>query len=286
MIAGLRFVRPMFTVGCVIALAAAARAHELWIEPSTFHPNVNEAIDVRIRVGEHFKGEPVKRDGARIERLSLIGPGGERPVVGKEGADPIGITRANQPGTWFLCYVSRPAHLELEPAKFEAYLKAEGLEKILADRVARGESDKPGREDFSRSVKSILVAGEGSTEGFDRPIGLPLEIVPQQNPFDLSAGGQLTVQVLLDGKPLPDARVECVLASQGEHDHSHASDARTDSEGKATFTLAHAGMWMVSTVHMKRADADSGAEWRSTWSTLTFEVSSSAGKAALSGEGK
>ena len=35
-----------------------------------------------------------------------------------------------------------------------------------------------------------------------------MEIVPLQDPFDVGAGGSLRVQVLFEGKPVPEATVE------------------------------------------------------------------------------
>jgi len=41
-----------------------------------------------------------------------------------------------------------------------------------------------------------------------QPFGMKMEIVPLQDPFDVGAGGSLRVQVLFEGKPVPEATLE------------------------------------------------------------------------------
>ena len=45
----------------IIFVAATARAHDFWIEPSTFHPQVGDAVTASLRVGENFAGDVVPR---------------------------------------------------------------------------------------------------------------------------------------------------------------------------------------------------------------------------------
>ncbi|MCG3131139.1 MAG: hypothetical protein FLDDKLPJ_01915 [Phycisphaerae bacterium] len=260
----------------VTVLSSAALAHDFWIEPSTYFPASGEAIHVRLQVGDHFKGEPVARNDDRIERFELVGAGGGKPVVGRSGDDPAGVTRATTPGAATIVYVGRPSTIELEAAKFEAYLKEEGLDHVIEERAKRGESAKAGTEAYSRSVKCLLRVGESETQGFDRIAGLPLEIVPLQDPWAKKPGERLTVQVLQDGKPLGGVQVEAWRAGQTE---AAPKSARTDSEGKVALTLDAPGTWMFTSVYMRRNEGGK-EDWRSTWTSLTFEVPAAASPSA------
>lgn len=255
--------------------------HDLWLMPSTFHPKAGERIDVSIFVGTHFKGESIRRYDLKIERFNLVGPGGEKPVVGRNGADPAGVSIATQPGIWALAYISNNSLIELEPEKFASYLKEEGLERILEERAKLGESSQPGREAYSRSVKSLIRAGlagdsQGAGElhepdamGFDRSLGLPLEFIPEQSPYMLKPGQPLSLRLLQDGKPYAGALVRAY--HQGHEEEIRT--ARTDAEGRVSLTLERPGVWMIATVTMRRADgAEPDVQWKSTWSTLTFEI--------------
>lgn len=48
----------------------------------------------------------------------------------------------------------------------------------------------------------------GVPGNWDKPVGLPTEIVPLDKPYALWAGGVFRGQVLSEGKPVPDAAVE------------------------------------------------------------------------------
>src|SRR5688572_16344224 len=79
-----------------------------WIEPSTFHAAAGAPLSFALRVGEHFKGDPVPRQGAMIERFVIAGPDGLRDVIGREGSDPAGFTSISAPGAYVIGYRSHP----------------------------------------------------------------------------------------------------------------------------------------------------------------------------------
>jgi len=250
-------------------LAAAARAHDFWIEPSTFHPAPGAEVTVSLRVGQGFRGDPVPRNPALIERFVEIGDPGEAPVDGLPGADPAGQFRVSAPGLVWIAYRSGRSPVSLEADKFEKYLAEEGLETVSQLRRQHGESGKPGREVFSRSVKSLLVAepsGAGA-KGFDRTLGLPLELVFRKDPFR-AVPGKMPLRLLSDGKPLPGALVVAMEQSAPEGRVS----GRTDAHGDVTLDLSRKGVWLVKAVRMTPAPAGVDADWESVWTSLTFEV--------------
>jgi uncharacterized GH25 family protein len=249
--------------------ASSLQAHDLWIEPSGFRPAPRARLAVHLRVGEAFHGEPVPRMPERIERFAAVGPGGDLPLDGVAGADPAGYAALPAPGTWTLVYDSNPSRIELEGAKFESYLAEEGLERISRLRRERGQTAAPARELYSRSVKSLVRVGD-SGEGFDRVVGIPLELVAEADPSALAAGGELPVRLLFQGKPLAGALVVAIPRGAPETRVS----ARTDAQGRVRLRLGQAGDWLVKTVHMEPAPAGSGADWESLWASLTFRAGS------------
>ncbi len=62
----------------VFFTSPAARAHDLWIEPSAFHPAPGASVDIRLRVGQHFVGDPLPRYGSLVLRFDLSSSDGER----------------------------------------------------------------------------------------------------------------------------------------------------------------------------------------------------------------
>lgn len=233
----------------IVAAAAIVAAHDFWLEPSSFHPKVGSIVQVHLRVGDHFTGEPIGRNDERIEKFMVVGPSGERPVVGRNGGDPAGLVRIDQPGIWILAYRGRPSRVELAAPAFEQYLREEGLEYIIDDRAARGESRTAGRELFSRSVKSLMRAGDGSLDGFDRVLGMSLELVPERPPWDLT-DSRLPVRLLADGKPLEGALIVSMRKGAAGAKAEMGSQVRSDADGRATVEVGP-GTWMIKAVRMQ-----------------------------------
>jgi uncharacterized GH25 family protein len=252
-------------LGLLVFLAALpVAAHDFWIEPSTFKPQVGALITAGLRVGQNFLGDAVPRSSQLIERFIVRDAAGERPVVGMENRDPAGYVRVAAPGASIIGYRSRPYPLTLDAAKFEDYLRQEGLDSIVALRAKRGESAKPDKEIFSRCAKALVVSGDVKPSGYDQPLGFRLELIPETSPF----GDKARFRLLFEGKPLAGALVTA-LPQTG----TTALRARTDAQGRVEFAFPTYGVWLVKSVHMIPAPSDSGADWESLWASFTFERS-------------
>jgi hypothetical protein len=260
-------------IGCgAFALAARLAAHDFWIEPSTFRPVPGAEVFVSLRVGQDFRGDPVPRKPAIIERFVLAGEGGDVEIDGLPGADPAGSFAAPAPGLAWIAYRSLRTPITLEADRFEKYLAEEGLEHVSKERARRGESGKPGREVYSRSVKSLLVSAAAGmvapdAKAFDRPLGLALEILPGADPRR-AVPGKLPLKILWEGRAAEGLLV--VAMNQASPDRKVR--ARTDARGAATLDLREAGVWLVKAVRMGPAPAGVDADWESVWTSLTFEA--------------
>ena len=256
---------------CASPFVRSSAAHDFWIEPSTFRPEAGEVVDLSLRVGEGFGGEPVVRSRAAIERFVLVEASGDRSVGGVEGADPAGRIRVMERGLPVAAFQSRGTKIELEAGKFEGYLAAEGLDHVRAARRASGTTGSPGREVYSRCAKALLEVGaaaDGTTRDptATRPIGLTLEIVPEATVLDAGAEEPIGFRVLYEGRPLAGALVTAL--HQGRPDLARA--VRSDSAGRVAFTLPGSGPWLVKSVHMIAAMPRSDYDWESFWASLTF----------------
>jgi uncharacterized GH25 family protein len=252
-----------------LALAAAAlSAHDFWLEPSTFTPAPDQIVAVRLLVGQKFRGEPIPRSAALIERFVAVGPSGETAVPGREGGDPAGLVRAAAPGLTIVGYASRNSSVSLEAEKFEKYLVEEGLERVSAARRSRGETGKPARENFARCAKALLAVGGG--DGADRALGFRLELIAEKSPYASPPPDALPVRLLFEGKPLAGALVTAFPYDAPEA----ARSARTDASGRATVDVSRRGQWLIKAVHMIPS-ATPDADWQSLWASLTFRTGGS-----------
>jgi uncharacterized GH25 family protein len=256
----------------VAAFAAAGplRAHDFWIEPSTFRPQVGENVTARLWVGPHLQGEPFPRVSKLIVTFALFSSAGTTPLSGREGDDPAGTVRITAPGLQYIGYRSRDYGVSIDAAKFEDYLKEEGLEEIAKIRAARGETQKPVREVFSRAAKALLDAGSPvkSAKGYERDLGFTLELLVDRNPYTAAAGQTLPFRLFYEGKPLPGALVQALSKSRPEKGVA----ARTDAKGRVALNLDASGFWLIKAVHMIPAPPGADADWQSIWASLTFEI--------------
>lgn len=250
----------------LLALSTGAAAHDFWIEPTAYRPSAGEAVGLRLRVGEGFRGDPVPRDSDRIESFVLLDATGSRAVPGMEGADPAGLAALHTGGTHVVAYRSRRSALALPGDRFDAYLAEEGLDRALEARAKATDRAAPVREVYSRCAKALLAPAGESTEGYDRIAGLRLELVPEADPFRLPQGGELPVRLLFDGLPLEGVLVAAIPSA----DPSRRMAARTDAEGRVVFRIEAPGPWLVKAVHMVPAPDGLEADWESLWASLTF----------------
>jgi uncharacterized GH25 family protein len=247
--------------------APALQAHNFWIEPTTFTPAPAQRVAVRLRVGQELQGDPVPRDPSLMKRFLAAGPDGDVPVPGVPNTEPAGFIAFPSAGLYTIVYDSSRFPVALDAAKFEAYLKEEGLEKISALRARQGKSAEGAKEVFSRCAKALLAVTNGTGPGYDRVFGQRLELVAEKNPYALAAGGELPVRLLYEGKPLAGALV--MALQRGRPDKV---TARTDAKGRATLKLDHPGFWLIKAVQMIPAAPDAAADWESFWASLTFAL--------------
>jgi hypothetical protein len=269
-----------------LALSASAFAHDFWIEPASHRPAVGSILPVHLFVGHAFEKEPYARNPAHAAEFVLADGEGRREVAGRAGEDPAGLVRIEREGTFVLGYRSSPSTVELDPQKFEAYLREKGLEHALHERHARGEDGKPGRESYSRCAKALLRTPGAEAGAPDLALGFPLELLLVDDPYErpLDAEGRaapLTVRLLSEGRPLAGALLSFERLDFPEGTAPAApTPAFTDERGQAALPIPPQGRWLVSAVEMRRLEPGGEQDWRSYWASLAFATGARAPEAA------
>ncbi len=260
-------------LGVLLASAAPLAAHDHWIAPSTFEAPSGERVDLRLCVGHPSQFEEAIRDPLHIVRFQALGPSGTRPVPGVDGRSPAGIFRTKDEGLHVLVFQSDHALVEIEPAKYAEFLRAEGLDDVQSERERRGETGLPGRDSYARFDKALVRVGTGSSAGFDRVVGLPLELVLETDPFVWKPGEKLVLRLELEGRSLANRQVKLMRLSAP----FKILLARTDDAGRVRFAVEEAGGWVASTVHQRRVTPGQELEgdWEGLWASLAFELGDS-----------
>jgi uncharacterized GH25 family protein len=157
----------------------------------------------------------------------------------------------------------------LKAAEFNDYLQHDGLPDTLAERKKNNELGKDIRERYSKHVRAVFQVGDKLSDEYRRPLGYPVEIIPQQNPYSLKVGETISVLCTQDGQPIANQFVMAGWESRGRK--LHTLDARTDASGIAHFKLTAPGKWYVKLIHMTPL-SDPNLNYESKWATLTFEI--------------
>lgn len=270
-------------LGAWIGVAIAGQAHDLWIEPSAPLAARGDELILHLHLGNAFVSEeerPLQDD--HVSRFDFFSDrAGRRDLLatGKDGQLPAAKIRLESgAGLVVMDRVAQPITMPAD--KFNRYLADEGLDAIAALRTRLGQTDQPGREVYTRYLKTLvqerdLMAATPSTL-YKRRVGQRLEILLESDPSRLKPNGILVVKVLFEGKALPNARVVAYHRT-GNEPVSSAVTAITSADGLAEFKADQPGLWLVRLVHMrpsadKRPDAP--AQWESFWAAYTFAVRS------------
>ena len=249
-------------------------AHDMWIEPTSYRPELGRIMGLRLRVGQDFLGDPLPRVSSLIEKFVVTDGDGEKTVVGRDGADPAGLLFPSKPGLVLVGYHSKPSPVVLTPQKFNQYLSEEGLDSIAALRAKRGQSDAEAREQFVRCAKTLVLAGPALESQGDRVLGFRLELVAERNPYLLKSGESLPLRVIYRGQPI----VDVLVIGINQRDPMTKVSARSDKAGRVQLRLPATGAWLIKAVHMIPAAGATDHEWDSFWASLTFELPAAAAR--------
>ncbi len=109
-------------------------------------------------------------------------------------------------------------------------------------------------ETFTETTVRTVIH-QGLSRGWETPLGLPLEIVPLNQPYGLLPGDSFRVEVLLDGEPLENTKVYAEkyyspgLAKPYPAESLLTRISRTDGDGIANINLHSPGWWVLFTLY-------------------------------------
>ncbi|MEO1052852.1 MAG: DUF4198 domain-containing protein [Bacteroidota bacterium] len=262
--------RTFILLVCFIVLSS----HELFLKTSAYYLTPNENSELFV-----FEGTFDERSGSipfkYIEKASVNGPSYEFTPTKDDYYEKDRSTymkyKSGKTGT-YVAGVSTKSVVGRSSAKdFLEYLKHEEFTHIIEDRKKKGISDKPAFERASKHVKAVLQVGDKRTDDYQKVLGYPIEFIPLSNPYDVHEGDELSFQLFLQGKPLPNQTVHFSSRSKSESHSGGEKSTVTNKDGKLTVKLEEAGQWYLAAVHMVESE-DPNLDYESTWCTITFEI--------------
>lgn len=231
----------------------------------------SEKVIAHFRNGESFVGQRLAFIPSQYTKHDFIVRGAQQLISGDLGRRPAVSVLPAQTGLGILVVESVTSRLRYPTwAKFQAFVDHKDLDITQAEHVARGYPPTDFRERYRRFAKSLV--GVGDAIGADRRVGLEIELVALANPYVDDLTGGLPVQAFLGDAARADVQIELFeKRANGEID---ISLHRTDDKGMAVLPVRAGSSYLVDTVHLRPAPADSkeGVVWQTLWASLTFAV--------------
>jgi uncharacterized GH25 family protein len=245
-------------------------AQEYWMQSEKFAIKPGEKLVVNLQAGENFKGERWSIDKNAIEVLQLHQLSTTlnlRDSVNIATKNDVTHTIKNE-GTYLLSLQSDNFFLESDPARFNDFLKACGLDDILYQRQKNNSLTSPGKEQYAIHTKLLVQVGQKRDDTFKKVLGSPAEIIPLQNPYALKIGDKIRFKILIEGKPVFGARVKVWNRSDNR---TTIQNIYTEKDGTIESIISAPGPWMVSVVSMVPSK-QAAAEWQSYRASLVFGI--------------
>lgn len=264
----------------VIALLACSRgssvaAHDFWLQPGEYWIRPDATTPMTLQVGHGLFRQRSPIPARRITRFQAIAPQGAAIDLHNQlqpgGAEDDGAFRLEEQGVYVLVLQTDDgAKTRLPSIRFNDYLKEEGLTPALEQRARLHRMDADGSERYSRCAKSLVQvgpSGPGSQTHVGKPVGLPLEIVPEANPYAVPRPATLPVRVIYTGRPLAGALVKLTNLKD---DASPFEVHLTDQDGRASFTMPNSGSWLLNVIWTKASPRSEEMDFETVFSSLSF----------------
>ena len=245
-------------------------AHDFWLVPKKFKIAPGDSLTILANTGMDFPNSLSAVTPDRIDQFKLVWESTKENITefAMHGNSLAANCSSEKSGTFVIAASLKPKEIKLTGKEFNEYLLADGLPNIYELRKKEGILDKDAVEYYSKYPKTIIQVGNKIDDSPTKPIGLPIEIVPMVNPYELKKGDELEVLVLYQGIPLPNAEIAWSYPGRGEE---FAGSTKTDEKGQASIPLIKTGPYVIRLTHMEWIKKPTH-EWESYWTSLTFEV--------------
>jgi hypothetical protein len=222
-------------------------SHDMYLKPDPYFLEPNTPATIDLFNGTFEKSENVIARSRMVD-ASLVGNGSRMALDSAMWRDRDSSTvldfTTGGPGTWVAGVSTRARNIELSAADFNDYLEHDGVLDMLQWRRDNDALGQDAVEKYSKHVKTIFQVGDQVSDDWKTVLGYPIEFVPLENPYQLHPGHTLEVQLLWQGKPLPNQLVY-VGAPTGhlheEADHTHGEEGGHTHDDDSDHTHVDSG---------------------------------------------
>jgi uncharacterized GH25 family protein len=249
--------------------AGAAAAHDTWLIANRTEAAPGAIVTLDLTSGMAFPAPEVapKRERVGSALCRLAGRTFDITDVSPVGKSLQFKTKLADEGIATLWIKLPPRNIELKPEQVKEYLDEVSAREALRRQWAEMKEPRRWRESYRKHPKTFVRVGEPkSDQSWKEPVGMLLEIVPENDPTALQVGDEFIVRVLKDGRPFADFALNAV--SEGE---TKGETRTTDVTGRLAFPMTRAGRWLLRGTDIRKSDKPE-TDFESDFATLTFEV--------------
>lgn len=261
---------------CLMLVQLPVKAHEFWLAPQKFSYQAGEKLFLRWHVGEDFTGQ---NWGGNKEKTVLLRAFSNnyqydlQPFLSAVKGDSVKLDAITYAGNYTIAYQGNNSFIEMAADSFNTYLAEDGLANVLQWRRENNKDTTRSRESYQRSAKTLVRIKSTmkksdfmKTSFIASPVGLALDIVPLDNPYNLKQTTSMQFNIYFSGRPLRDGLVRVWHKVNGK------TEVKTLQviKGLLETTIEPNGTWMISIVKMELLKGDSKADYQSYWGSLTW----------------
>jgi uncharacterized GH25 family protein len=276
----------------MVLICPGAFAHNLWLNPGDYYPQVGTTVDIGIGWGHKYPANRVDQEmkEGRLEEIRAVDPDGLTVNLVEESVSLYKL-KVEKAGAYLVTARIKPGFFSMttDGRKFGNKKEVENCVKCT---------------NFHIEAKTVIIAG-GEDKNFSRAAGQTLELIPFTGLHKLKKGDKFTAKVLFEGKPLSGIPIRGTYAGfeaadvgghapskkgppgkdvrkgapgqappeKGRHPVRHFPvETVTDAQGQAVIQLDKAGYWMIMFSHKPPyTDKETCDEYMYNI-TYTFEV--------------
>ena len=272
-----KILKSMLLTASMLLASGSTQAHELFLKPDNYFLKPQSKELLKLVNGTFDKNLAIVAR-ARMQDVSIAADDKvfHPPATDWHDADAAShlTFTTGKAGTPVAGVSTRPGVRTLPAADFRAFMKLYGALDGLASFDSESKLAAV-RQRSAKHVKAVFQVGNAYSTDYSRRLGYPLEIVPQNNPFELKLNEALRFQVLHNGQPVANHLVYVNHAGFNEDDDAerrvNAQKLRTDKNGMASVKISKKSAWYIALIHVHPVK-DADADYDTNWATLTFEM--------------
>lgn len=219
----------------VLLFLSPVFAHDTWVQTNTNIVRVGDVVHIDLLLGNHGNGhrdfKVAGKASLETSKIEVVTPAGKatdiKPTFTDQGMGP-------KEGGWTARYC---------PIATGLYCVAQTSDAVVSYAPKRSVKSAKAYFVASKSLDNVSV----DNPGFDKPLGHPLELVPQTNPVTpMGPGTAISVKLLFKGRPMPDTVVSFIPRGVTLKDgFDDRYERKTDANGIAKFEPAEGNYYLI-----------------------------------------